>query len=171
MHYKRVFLVGFMCSGKTTFGKLLSESLGWSFVDIDQEVERREGMPIRDIFEKKGEEYFRRLEFEILRSMAEKEKVVISTGGGLGASLEAMEFMKTKGLVVWLKIDFETFLERCGQDPSRPLLKRGKEELLRLFEKRSQVYKQASLILDGTANPKELVQKFFETCKGFKDIL
>ncbi|MFN3598289.1 MAG: shikimate kinase [Aquificaceae bacterium] len=165
MRCKRIFLVGFMCSGKTTFGKLLSESLGWRFVDIDQEVERKEEMPIREIFEKKGEEYFRKLEFEMLRSIAEKEKVIISTGGGLGANQKAMEFMKSKGLVVWLKIDFESFLERCEQDPSRPLLKRGKEELLRLFENRAQAYKQAHLILDGTGNPKELISKVFEACR------
>ena len=171
MRYKRVFLVGFMCSGKTTFGKLLSKSLGWSFVDIDQEIERKEEMPIKEIFEKKGEEYFRKLEFEMLRSVAEKEKVVVSTGGGLGANLEAMEFMKSKGLVVWLKIDFETFLERCGQDPSRPLLKKGKEELLRLFENRTQVYKQAHLVLDGTGNPEELILKVFEACKDYRTTL
>ncbi len=160
-----------MCSGKTTFGRLLSKSLGWSFIDVDQEVEKREGISIRDIFERKGEEYFRKLELEVLCSISEKEKVIISTGGGLGANLEAMEFMKTKGLVVWLKIDFETFLERCGQDPSRPLLKRGKEELLRLFENRSQAYKQAHLVLDGTGNPEELILKVFEACKDYRNTL
>ncbi|HAV40094.1 MAG TPA: shikimate kinase, partial [Aquificaceae bacterium] len=134
MNYKRIFLVGFMCSGKSTVGKLLSLRLGWSFVDVDEEVQRLEAMTIPEIFEKKGEDYFRRLEVSVLEALSQKENIVISTGGGLGANPYAMELMKSKGLVVWLKVEFDTFIERCGKDPSRPLLKRSREELLKLFE-------------------------------------
>ncbi|MCS7171294.1 MAG: shikimate kinase [Aquificaceae bacterium] len=148
-----------MCSGKSTLGKLLSKKLSWEFLDVDMEVEKSEGMPIMEIFEKKGEDYFRSLELETLKTLAKKEKVIISTGGGLGANKEAMEFMKKKGLVVWLIIDFEDFLQRCGKDPSRPLLKKGREELLRLFEERSEVYGSAHILLDSHLNPKALAEQ------------
>lgn len=155
-----------MCSGKSTVGRLLSSKLGWSFVDVDEEVQKREAMTILEIFEKKGEDYFRKLEMEVLEILSQKENIVISTGGGLGANPYAIELMKSKGLVVWLKIDFDTFLKRCGNDPSRPLLKRGKEELLKLFKERSKRYMQAHLILDSSLSPEELAEKILKVCKG-----
>ncbi len=144
----RIFLVGFMCSGKTTFGKRLAEILSWEFIDIDKEIEKKEGMSIPEIFEKRGEDYFRKLEMETLKDLSEKERAVISTGGGLGASEEAMKLMKEKGLVVWLKVSFEEFLRRCGKDDGRPLLKRGKEFLKELLKKRESVYSKAHIHIE-----------------------
>lgn len=166
MSCKRVFLVGFMCSGKTTVGRLLASRLGWDFLDVDHELEKAEGISIPEIFELKGEEYFRRRELEILMGLAEGERLVVSTGGGLGADPQAMRFMKSSGLVVWLSIDFEGFLKRCGDDPSRPLLKRGREELIRLFEKRSENYRQAHLLLEASMEPSLLVERILHACKN-----
>ena len=146
-----------MCSGKTTLGKMLSEKLGWTFIDVDEEIQKLEKMSIPEIFEKKGEAYFRKLELELLKDLSQKERVVISTGGGLGANQEAMDFMKSRGLVIWLRIDFETFLKRCGDDPSRPLLRKKREDLLNLIEERSKIYTQAHLVLDGKIDAKELL--------------
>jgi len=165
MNYKRIFLVGFMCSGKSTVGKLLSLRLGWPFVDVDEEVQRLEAMTIPEIFERKGEDYFRRLEVRVLEALSQRENIVISTGGGLGANPYAMELMKSKGLVVWLKVEFDTFIERCGKDSSRPLLKRSREELLKLFEERSQRYAQAHLTLDASLKPEEIVEEILKVCK------
>jgi shikimate kinase len=81
----RIFLVGFMCSGKSTVGKLLADKLGYTFWDIDQVIEEREGKSIEEIFRDEGEEYFRSLERSVLEEFLEKERVVVSTGGGLGA--------------------------------------------------------------------------------------
>lgn len=164
MVFKRIFLVGFMCSGKTTLGRMLSDRLGWTFLDVDEEIQKLENMSIPEIFERKGEVYFRRLELDLLSNLSEGEEVIISTGGGLGANQKAMDLMKSKGLVIWLKIDFETFLKRCGGDTSRPLLKKNKEELFKLFEDRSKVYSQSHLILDGSLDPKELVREILSTC-------
>ena len=134
-----------MCSGKTTVGKMLSERLGWGFLDVDEEIERKEGLSIPEIFEKKGEPYFRDLELRTLRELAKRKKVVISTGGGLGANPEAMELMKEKGLVVWLKVSYEEFIKRCGGDENRPLLRLGEEELKELLKERESVYSKAHL--------------------------
>ncbi|RMH81017.1 MAG: shikimate kinase [Acidobacteria bacterium] len=167
MRCKKVFLVGFMCSGKTTVGKSLAKTMGWNFVDVDQEVERSEGMTIEKIFSLKGEEYFRRREWQTLMEISKGEGIVISTGGGLGASPEAMEWMKERGLVVWLKVSFDTFLKRCGEDPKRPLLKRSTEEILRLFEDRSKVYSTAHLTLEGEKDCEVLVKDIMEACNGY----
>ncbi len=154
----RVFLVGFMCSGKTTMGKLLAKRLGWEFVDVDEEIERREGMSIPEIFERKGEAYFRDLEMRVLKEISEREGIVVSTGGGLGANPEAMNYMKGKGKVVWLRVSFEEFLKRCGGDRSRPLLKRGEKKLRELLERREKVYGSADVTLEG-GGPEDKVER------------
>ncbi|MCS6998370.1 MAG: shikimate kinase [Aquificaceae bacterium] len=165
MNCKRVYLVGFMCSGKSTLGRLLSERTRWSFVDLDEELERVEGMSIVEIFDKKGEDFFRRRELEMLKDLSRREGVIISTGGGLGANPTAMDFMKSMGLVVWLKVGFDTFLQRCGKDPSRPLLKRSREELLRLFEERSEVYQRAHITLEASSKPEILMENLLANLK------
>lgn len=155
-----------MCSGKSTVGKLLAEELGWKFVDVDEEVVRREGLSIPEIFEKKGEGYFRELELGLLKELAEKEGVVISTGGGLGANPKAMGFMKDKGLVVWLRVSYEEFLRRCGDDPNRPLLRRGEKELRKLMEEREKVYSLAELWIEESSSPKDAVRSIKEKLRG-----
>lgn len=156
-----------MCSGKSTVGRLLADMLGWQFVDIDKEVERIEKMSIPEIFETKGEDYFRRRELEVLMDLVKDEGLVISTGGGLGSNSKAMEIMKTSGLVVWLRVDFETFLERCGKDSSRPLLRKSREELHKLFESRSKIYAKAHLELNGTMEPFVLVKEITCACENY----
>ncbi len=160
-----------MCSGKSTLGKALAEALDWSFLDVDRVLEEREGMSIPEIFERRGEEYFRKREFEVLKELSNLEKVVISTGGGLGANIKAMELMKSKGLVVWLKLDFETFLERCAEDSSRPLLRKSKEELIELMKEREKVYSLSHLSLDSKADCEENVKKILLACqKSYKGL-
>jgi shikimate kinase len=155
---KRVFLVGFMCSGKTTVGRLLARSLGWEFADVDEEIERREGMSIPEIFETRGEAYFRELELKVLEEISRREEVVVSTGGGLGSNPRAMEMMKERGLVVWIDIDYEEFRRRCGNDPHRPLLRRGETALRTLLRERSRVYSEAHLKVEGWREPGEIVK-------------
>ncbi len=153
-----------MCSGKTTAGRLLSEKLGWEFLDVDEEIERTEGITIPEIFEKKGEKYFRKLEREVLEKFSQRENVVISTGGGLGANSEAMKAMKEKGLVVWLKVSFEDFLKRCAKDKNRPLLRRSKEELRKLLEEREKVYREAHITLSG-GDPAKMAREIVSAIK------
>ncbi len=158
MNFEKVFLVGFMCSGKSTVGELLARALEWDFVDTDRLIEFAERMSVEEIFERKGEQYFRRREMQVLDEVLKKEKVVVSTGGGLGANPQAMERMKSAGLVVWVDIDFDTFLERCGREDRRPLLKKGPELLRELFQKRREVYSEAHLRVEGRAQPEEIAR-------------
>ena len=163
---KRVFLVGFMCSGKTTVGRILSRRLSWEFVDLDTEIEKFEGMSIPEIFEKKGEAYFRRIELETLKGIASKDRVVVATGGGLGANPEAMRIMKERGLVVWIEIDFEEFMRRCGGDTSRPLLRMGEERLRDLLRTREAVYSQAHLKVRGIKGPEDIAEEVLSNLSG-----
>ena len=162
----RIFLVGFMCSGKSTVGELLSHLLNYPFFDVDQEVVKKEGMSIPQIFQKKGEEYFRNLEFETLKELSLKEKAIISTGGGLGANPKAMDFMKSKGKVVFLDIDFETFLDRCGNSEERPLLARPVQELKKLFYERKKIYERADIKIKGEKKPEEIAREILQFLKG-----
>jgi len=164
--YKKIFLVGFMGSGKTTVGKILSKKLKYPFVDLDNEIEFREGLTIPQIFSLKGEKYFRKLEMEVLEDVTENlPKFVMATGGGLGANPKAMEYMKKKGVVVWLDVDFDTFLLRTQRDPNRPLLKKPIEELKELFEKRREIYSKAHIKVKSQKSPEDTAKKVLEFLK------
>jgi shikimate kinase/3-dehydroquinate synthase len=90
----RIFLVGMMGSGKSTIGKRVSEVLDLQFIDMDEEIERREGRSVRRIFEEDGEEYFRLKEKELLRELVERDNVVVATGGGVVIDPENRELLK-----------------------------------------------------------------------------
>lgn len=162
----RIYLIGFMCSGKTTVGSLLASQLNYSFIDLDKEIEEIEGMSIPEIFSKKGENHFRKLEIKMLKEISKKDNLVISTGGGLGANPEALEYMKSKGKTVWIDIDFNTFLKRCSGDTDRPLLKKPIEFLEKLFKERKEIYKQADIRVKGEDPPEEIVKKILSSLKG-----
>jgi shikimate kinase len=157
---EKIFLVGFMGSGKSTVGRLLAKKLKIPFVDLDEEIEIREGLTIPQIFSLKGEEYFRKLELEVLKDVTYSlPTFVMATGGGLGANPLAMDFMKKHGKVVWLDIDFGTFKHRTGKDENRPLLKKSEKELKELFEKRKKVYSQAHFRVESQKSVEETVKK------------
>jgi len=163
----RIYLIGFMCSGKSTVGSLLARSLNYPFYDVDEEIQKREKLTIPKIFELKGEKYFRKLEFEVLKDLSEEENAVISTGGGLGANEEALNYMKSKGITVYINVPFEVFLERCKDSKDRPLLKRPLEEIRKLFENRKRIYEKANVIVGGEKPPEEVVKEILSSLKGY----
>lgn len=144
---ERVVLTGFMGSGKSTVGPLLAERLGWKFVDLDHEIERRDGRTVPQIFAEEGEAHFRRLEAAALASLLGRRRVVIALGGGapeeVGNRLLLEQTPKTA--VVFLAAPFETLLERCGKQPNateRPVLK--DPALAARFERRQRIYARIS---------------------------
>ncbi len=116
-----IYLVGFMGAGKTSVGQRLAELLGWSFVDVDQKIEEREGTPIREIFLRAGEPYFRRVESEELQSLSAGKNLVVALGGGAFCSLENQRVVQRTGTSVWLDAPMEILFSRCKGDGSRPL--------------------------------------------------
>ena len=132
----RIFIVGPMASGKSTLGKKLAQTLEIDFLDTDNEIEKRAGAEISWIFEVEGEEGFRERERKALQKSAEKDNVVISTGGGIVTIEENRELMIAKGKVVYLKTPIEIQLKRTENDKKRPLLSQGnREQTLRVLKK------------------------------------
>ncbi len=155
-----IYLVGFMCSGKSTIGELLAEKFGLKFVDIDREIEREERKKIREIFSQEGEAYFRKLEREKIQELSKKKGLVVSTGGGLGADLENMNLMKKTGVVIWFKVSLEEVKKRCGKDTERPMLQISEGELKELFKNREEIYRLADITVEVDGKkPEEILRE------------
>lgn len=148
---RNIVLIGFMGSGKTSIGKRISLRMKWEFIDMDDFIEKREGMTINEIFKEKGEPYFRALERELCERFGEPKSKIIATGGGVIKSPENMASLKKGGVVIYLKSTPETIAYNLRNDDSRPLL-RCEDKLGRikqLLEEREPTYnKYADIIID-----------------------
>ncbi|MBJ05185.1 MAG: shikimate kinase [Flavobacteriales bacterium] len=117
-----VFLIGYMCSGKTTLGKELSTNLQWPFIDLDNLIEQREGRSVANIFKMNGENYFRELEKKLLREYDFTSNMVIATGGGTPCFYNNIEYINHIGVTIYLKVSVKELLSRIESINSRPLL-------------------------------------------------
>lgn len=145
----RIYLTGFMGSGKTTVGRRLAERLAVPFVDLDQEVERRTHTTVRALFETEGEAAFRRLETEALRATQAYEDVVVATGGGTLAIPGNLRLIRQAGVSVWLNPPFQSIVDRIGAlgKRDRPLFK-DETQALALYQERLPFYRQTDLTVD-----------------------
>lgn len=147
---RRVLLVGFMASGKTTVGRSVAESLGWAFHDFDQVIEEQEGESPDSIFRSRGERRFREIEHRVGNELLEMDRVVLASGGGWPVEGRHMDALPCGTLSVWLQVGAETAVERAGREgPTRPLLNVDEpvaraEELIR---GRRWAYEKAALAL------------------------
>jgi shikimate kinase len=141
-----IFLVGFMGSGKSTVGRALAEELGWGFADLDEDIEKREGISIVEIFDTRGETEFRRAETAALRErvrLVEGGKPwVVALGGGAFLSEENFQMVSNNGVSVWLDCAFSTVERRLAGHAHRPLA-RDPEKLRELFALRRAGYERA----------------------------
>ncbi|MCG8484292.1 MAG: chorismate mutase [Clostridia bacterium] len=119
---KKIFLIGFMGSGKSTIGKQLSDITGFQWVDTDSIIEEKMEMKISKIFSKKGEKFFRKIEAQVLQNIEDEENQIISCGGGIILKEENRKFLKEKGKIVFLHGDIKTMLDRIEYDDNRPVL-------------------------------------------------
>lgn len=118
-----IILAGFMGAGKTTVGNVLARKLSLPFIDTDSYIEEMAEMKIAAIFEQYGEEYFRNLETETVRRLLEqRERWVVSCGGGMVLREENRKLLRQLGTVVYLKVKPETVVQRLRGDSTRPLL-------------------------------------------------
>ena len=145
-----VILIGFMGTGKTCVGRLLADRLGWSFCDLDSEVEQAIGMSIADYFAQAGETAFRDREQEAVERICRRTGQVIATGGGVVLRQRNLDRLKQAGVVVCLAASEQTIVERTAADTGRPLLNRpDRLQVIRnLLAQREPQYRQADLRLD-----------------------
>jgi shikimate kinase len=151
---QKIFLVGYMGSGKTTLGKLLAKKLNLQFIDVDLFIENRYRKSIPVIFEEKGEEGFREIERRTLQEISGFENIVISTGGGLPCFFDNMEMMNQAGTTIYLKISVGELARRLqsGQQ-KRPLIQgKNQQELIDYItlslQSREKFYSQASFVYE-----------------------
>ncbi|HVW61553.1 MAG TPA: shikimate kinase [Puia sp.] len=151
----KIFLIGFMGSGKTHWGKLLSAKLQLPFRDLDSLIVDKEQKSIADVFSEKGEEYFRYQEMETLEELAGREEsFVLSCGGGTPCFFNNIEFMKKSGKVVWLNTSVDVLKGRLLKERmSRPLIKEISDEelkryIIRKLSERKMYYEQADITVN-----------------------
>jgi shikimate kinase len=138
-----IYLVGFMGCGKSTVGRALADELGWSFFDLDDEIESGAGSTISEIFDRQGEEIFRALEASALakrvRAVQSGHPQVIALGGGALMSDKNFELASNHGILVWLDAPFELIEKRVAAESHRPLA-RDARKMRELFEIRCPRY-------------------------------
>lgn len=153
-----VALYGFMGVGKSTVGKALSERLGYGFVDMDEMIERRAGVKIKDMFAAEGEKRFRALEKEIAKEVAEKDRHVIACGGGTVLDPENAEALRSNSVLILLTASIDEIVERTRDSDERPLLNVDDAQAEALLRERMPLYlESADLVVDTTgASPTQL---------------
>ena len=144
MEKPNIILTGFMATGKTTVGKLLAEELGYEFIDTDELIEERSGQTVAEIFRQKGEAAFRDMEADLAREMADKQGMVISTGGRMMLDPHNAAALSESGRVFCLVATPEEIMQRVVQDTDhrRPLLEVPNpiERIVELLQQREDDY-------------------------------
>ncbi|MBI3065940.1 MAG: shikimate kinase [Deltaproteobacteria bacterium] len=159
---RNIALTGFMAVGKSAVGRALAKRLERRFVDLDRVIEKSEQMKVKDIFSRKGEAYFRRLEKQKLAQVLEQENQVIATGGGVVMDEDNVRLLREKSLLICLTASAEVLLKRAGTGARRPLLKGGdrRERIEELLKQREKNYAQAHAAIDTSdLTVEEIVEK------------
>jgi len=158
---KFIFLIGFMASGKTVVGKKLAAMIHALFIDTDELIEKKEGMPITAIFEKRGEDYFREVEFRVLKEIiytGGELLTIVATGGGMPCFGNNLAVMKAHGSIIYLQSNLSDIIQRIDHDTTRPLFtqnlkdKNSTENLQTLLIRREAYYRKADFIIENSMN-------------------
>lgn len=157
-----IILCGFMGSGKTVVGNELSKIMGRRFVDTDELIEQKQGVAIKAIFASHGEDYFRDLEFECCKNVAELKNCVVSTGGGALTFERNVEALKESGKIVFLDASFEVICDRIGNSNNRPLF-RDRDKARELYnERKSKYLSAADYVVDGDMSARKTAMSIAE---------
>jgi shikimate kinase len=162
----RIFLTGYMGSGKSTIGRKVAALLGINFIDLDKYIEERNFKSVPKIFEQEGEAAFRIKERQALQEVAQFEEVVVGTGGGAPCFYDNMNLMNESGITIYLAPDNETLAFRLLKSKTeRPLIAGKSPEELQIFiqqalEKRAPFYEQSKIVIRGKndVQPEEVLR-------------
>ena len=154
----RMYLTGFMGSGKSTVGPILANTIGYNFVDVDRTIEEAEGVAIGELFRLRGEQFFRLREREVLERLSRERKLVVALGGGALVDPANFETITTTGIVIYLRLPAELLLKRLRHREDRPLLTDAegsrlhdgalRERVEALYRTREPLYAKADVIVD-----------------------
>ena len=165
---KNIVLLGMMGSGKSTIGYLLSNKINSDFYDIDKIIEEEEGLKITEIFENKGENYFRKIEEKICLKILKFNKKIISLGGGSFLNNKIREEIQNNHVSFWLNWNTSTIIRRIKKNKNRPILKGMSEnEINKLIIKRKKIYEKAHLKINcENLSKNEIINKIIELYEG-----
>ena len=153
-----IVLIGMPSSGKSTTGKILAEKLGKKYIDMDAEIERILGARIPDIFEEKGEEFFRNAETRLAKKLSRRKNTIISTGGGIIKNEYNIRVLSKNGIIVWLNRDLP-LLQSSDYTP----LSRTREALEKLYYERLPLYRQyADLTADANGSSEQTAENIID---------
>ena len=165
MKFNKIFLVGFMGCGKSTFGRKIANQIGWDFVDLDDYIEQKEGSSISMIFKEKGEHYFRKLETSYLKNLIKYKSHVISCGGGTPCFDKNMEIITSQGASVYLKLSPTVLFERLKLEKNqRPLIADMSDSEMLTFIKKKLIerkifYERAKFTFNSNLESEEKIIK------------
>jgi shikimate kinase len=161
---KNIALIGFMGAGKSTVASLLAKELNEELIETDAEILQQAGLSsVNEIFDTKGEDYFRKLEKQVIKDSVKKGSSIISCGGGVVSDIESMEILKANAIVIFLNTSFNVIKDRLKHTDIRPLF-RQEEKAMLLYAERSPLYRRyADEIIDTDAHsPEEIVQMIID---------
>jgi shikimate kinase len=162
-----LILVGLPGVGKTTIGRAAAKHLGRRFIDFDQEIERRAGLDVREIFRLKGEDHFRQLEFDLTQELSGTSGMILSPGGGWITQTRSVELLRAAGRIIYLRASPEAVARRLRRVETRPLLA-GRDPvvaLTELYDRRRALYETADVVLDTERLARQqLIAKVVELC-------
>lgn len=161
-----LYLVGFMGSGKSAVGRLLADELGWHFADVDEDIEKAQGVSIAEIFDARGESEFREVERQAVRQRVrdvERGKpMVLALGGGAFVDPENRKMLEERGVTIWLDCPFPRIVARIAGEDHRPLA-RDPEKFRQLFDDRQDAYSKAEYRIHAdTDEPSEIVAEILK---------
>lgn len=167
-------LIGFMGSGKSTIGHQIEEKFGYAYLDTDDYIEKREGCSISEIFATKGEDYFRKLETQVLQELIDStHHTVIATGGGMPLRSENARLLRELGSVIYLEVSEEEVWNRLRNNHDRPLLECGnpQEKIHRMMEQRHPLYQKAAHFMESVNGwkPDEIAARIMQTIENKKN--
>ncbi len=142
-------------SGKSTLGRQLAKSLSYHYFDMDKVIEELEQMSIAEIFAQKGEDYFRKLERKVLKTLPKDSRLVVSTGGGAPCFFDNIQLIRDGGLSIYFDVPVEILYERMvnARRNDRPLYSKDDPQLLdnlkHKYQIRQPIYTQADLVISG----------------------